>query len=132
MNSTVGDLSGNAKKIISFIRRARKVNADIVAFPELAVTGYPPEDLLMKPHFIHDNIDAMDKITEASKDITAVVGFVDQNNGIYNAAGVISDGRLVDVYQMCITKRFCLITACLMNTGISGWVTDILCTISGE
>jgi NAD+ synthase (glutamine-hydrolysing) len=106
MNSTVGDLSGNAKKIISFIRRARKVKADIVAFPELAVTGYPPEDLLIKPHFINDNLDTMGKIAEASKDITAVVGFVDENNGIYNAAGVISDSRLVDVYHKKVLPNY--------------------------
>ena len=99
VNPTVGDLSGNVKKIISFIGRARKLKADIVAFPELAVTGYPPEDLLLKPHFIEDNMNALDRIVKASKDITAIVGFVDKDDGIYNAAGIISKGELIDVYH---------------------------------
>jgi NAD+ synthase (glutamine-hydrolysing) len=99
INPTVGDLSGNVKKIISCIHRAKKLKADLVAFPELAVTGYPPEDLLLKPQFIEDNIEALDKIVEASGDITAIVGFVDKSDGIFNAAAIISNGRLVDVYH---------------------------------
>ncbi len=99
INPVVGDIPGNTKKIISYMKRARKKHADIIAFPELAVTGYPPEDLLLKPHFIQDNIDAAHKIASASKGITAIVGFVDRNNGIYNAAGVMSGGRIVDVYH---------------------------------
>ncbi len=99
INPTVGDLSENVKKIISGIKRARKLKADIVAFPELAVTGYPPEDLLLKPQFIRDNIEALNKVVAASHDINVVVGFVDQKEGIYNAAGVISHGRLIDVYH---------------------------------
>lgn len=99
INPTVGDLSGNARKIISYISKAIKLEADIVAFPELAVTGYPPEDLLLKPQFIQDNIKAIEKIKAASKGIISVIGFVDINDGIYNAAAVISDGMLVDVYH---------------------------------
>ncbi len=99
INPTVGDLSGNVKKIISYINRSRELKADIVAFPELAVTGYPPEDLLLKPHFILDNIDALQKIVKATEGITAIVGFVDKRDCIFNAAAVISDGRLIDVYH---------------------------------
>ncbi len=99
INPTVGDLSGNTKKIISCIRKARSRKADIVAFPELAVTGYPPEDLLLKRQFVRDNTDALRKIRDASTEITAVVGFVDEDGGIYNAAAVISGGRLVDTYH---------------------------------
>jgi len=99
INPTVGDITGNVKKIISCIRKARNKQADIVAFPELAVTGYPPEDLLLKPHFIRDNIEAVDRIVEVSAGITVIVGFVDSHNGIYNAAAVISDRKLVDVYH---------------------------------
>ncbi len=98
-NPTVGDISGNTRRIISCINKARKQGADIVAFPEMAITGYPPEDLLLKPHFIQDNIDALYKIAGAAGDMSAVVGFVDRNGGLYNAAGVISEGRLVDVYH---------------------------------
>lgn len=99
INPTVGDLSGNLKKIITCIRKAAKIKADIVAFPELAVTGYPPEDLLLKPRFIRDNIDALEKIKAETKGITVIVGFVDRQDGIFNAAAVISNCRLVDVYH---------------------------------
>ncbi|MBL7031607.1 MAG: NAD+ synthase [Nitrospira sp.] len=99
INPTVGDLPGNVKKIISYIRRAKRAGADIVVFPELAVTGYPPEDLLLKPYFIEENIESLDKIIEASKDITAIVGYVDRSDGIYNSAALISNGMLVDVYH---------------------------------
>ncbi len=106
INPTVGDLSGNVKKVISYIKKAKKWNADIVAFPELAVTGYPPEDLLMKPHFIQDNIEALHEIKSVTKDITAIVGFVDKNSGIFNAAAMISDTRLVDVYHKKILPNY--------------------------
>jgi NAD+ synthase (glutamine-hydrolysing) len=99
INSTVGDLSENVKKVTAFVRKARAAEADIVVFPELAVTGYPPEDLLLKHQFIQDNIDAMHEIREAAEDIIAVVGFVDRNHGIYNAAAVIADRVLIDVYH---------------------------------
>lgn len=99
INPTVGDLSGNVKKVTSFIGKARAAEADIVVFPELAVTGYPPEDLLLKHQFIQDNIDAMHEIREAAEDIIAVVGFVDRDQGIYNAAAVIADRVLIDVYH---------------------------------
>lgn len=99
INPTVGDLSGNVKKIISYIKKARALKADLVAFPELAVTGYPPEDLLLKHQFIKDNMDALYEIVEASKDIIAVVGFVDMKETIYNAAALIFNGVLVDVYH---------------------------------
>jgi len=99
INPTVGDLTGNVIKIKTGIRKARAEGSDIVVFPELAVTGYPPEDLLLKHQFIQDNIAAMHEIREAAKDIVTVVGFVDANEGLYNAAAVISDRVLVDTYH---------------------------------
>lgn len=100
INPTVGDLQGNSKKITSYLRKARKAKADIIVFPELAITGYPPEDLLLKPHFIEQNIDILkNEIVSATKSITAVVGFVDRNAGIYNGAAVISDCKLIDIYH---------------------------------
>lgn len=99
INPTVGDLPGNVKKIISYIKRAKRAGADIVVFPELSVPGYPPEDLLLKTHFIEENIRSLDKIIAASKDITTIVGYVDRNDGIYNSAALISNCRLVDVYH---------------------------------
>ncbi len=99
INPTVGDLQGNQKKIVSYIKKALKLNSDIVAFPELALTGYPPEDLLMKPHFIHDNIDAVNEIRKSVAGIAAIVGFVDKCEGIYNAAALISGRKILDVYH---------------------------------
>jgi NAD+ synthase (glutamine-hydrolysing) len=99
MNPTVGDITGNVEKIIASVHRAVEMAADIVVFPELAVTGYPPEDLLLKPQFIGDNIRGRDRIAEAVGDIIAVVGFVDVNKDIYNAAAVIYEGKIIDVYQ---------------------------------
>lgn len=108
INSTVGDLSGNTERIISCIKRARAKGADIVAFPELAITGYPPEDLLLKPQFIEDNLNALKRIVDASKEIITVVGFVDRlvpeginrgKEGLFNSAAIISDRRLIDVYH---------------------------------
>ena len=100
VNMTVGDLEGNTEKIIEYTDRARSLQADLIAFPELAVPGYPPEDLLFKPQFIKDNLARVRQICEASRDIAAVVGFVDVNGGnIHNAAAVAYDGQLAGVYH---------------------------------
>ena len=99
INTTVGDLDGNASKIIQLVGEARALGVDLVAFPEMAIPGYPAEDLLFKPSFIHDNIDAMRKIVAASKDIAVVVGFVDADSDIYNSAAIAYQGELVGVYH---------------------------------
>lgn len=99
INPTVGDFKGNVRKIADYIRRAKSHGAGLVAFPELSVTGYPPEDLLLKPQFITDNLKALDAIRAKTSGITAVVGFVDRKDDIYNAAAIISDGRVLDVYH---------------------------------
>ncbi|MBI5285293.1 MAG: NAD+ synthase [Chloroflexi bacterium] len=99
IDTTVGDMPANTAKIIDWIGRARAAGADIVAFPELAVTGYPPEDLVLRRSFIEDNLAALADVVRATKGITAVVGFVDANDDIYNAAAIISDGRLVHSYH---------------------------------
>jgi NAD+ synthase (glutamine-hydrolysing) len=96
---TVGDLDGNTDKIIDHIRRAKEHSADLVVFPELSVTGYPPEDLLLKPRFIRDNIEAVRRIREEVWDITAIVGFVDRKNDIYNAAAILHNRNIVDIYH---------------------------------
>jgi NAD+ synthase (glutamine-hydrolysing) len=100
INPTVGDLEGNTNLMLDYMERARKAGADLAAFPELALSGYPPEDLLMKPHFVRENRRALDRIIKAAGDLVAVVGFVDTDGSdIYNAAAIISGGRLVDVYH---------------------------------
>jgi len=97
INTTVGDLDGNARKIIANIAAARERGADVVVFPELAVTGYPPEDLLLKRSFVEDNVAALASIAHETKGITAIVGFVDINTDIYNAAAILHDGELVGI-----------------------------------
>ena len=98
-NFTVGDIPGNEKKIGRLIQRARRRNVDIITFPELAISGYPPEDLLLKPQFIQDNLDALQRIAMTSNSITAIVGFVDYSDDAYNAAAVLHDGRISGVYH---------------------------------
>ncbi len=103
INPTVGDLEANTKKIIHYIRVARKLGVDLVAFPELAITGYPPEDLLLKPSFIKDNQDLVKRIAPYSRQIAVVIGFASggETGGppLYNAAAVMAGGRVVDVYH---------------------------------
>ena len=98
-NPTVGDLEGNTRQIIEYIDKARSVQADLVAFPELAIPGYPPEDLLFKGQFIQANMDKMREVASASRGIAVVVGFVDANGGLYNAAAVAHDGKRVGIYH---------------------------------
>ncbi len=116
MNPTVGDLDGNVKRIVGWLREARKAKADLVAFPELAVTGYPPEDLLLKPRFVADNRLALQEVVRECRDIAAVVGYVGQGvasdhksvsptvvpagrHELYNAAAVIAERRVAATYN---------------------------------
>ncbi|MEA3442863.1 MAG: NAD+ synthase [Chloroflexota bacterium] len=99
INLTVGDLSGNARKIIQFIDEAKSLGVDLLTFPELAITGYPPQDLLLKPQFIKQNQESLSEIVEHTSDIAVVVGFVDSNSDIYNAAAIIYDKKLAGVYH---------------------------------
>ena len=99
INVIVGDIDGNVKKIAEWMDRAIELQADVVTFPELALTGYPPEDLLLKPQFIDANMAAIGKLIARTRGITAVIGFVDKREDIYNAAAVVRDGELLNVYH---------------------------------
>lgn len=99
INTTVGDFDGNVSKILDYIKKAKNASADIVAFPELSVTGYPPEDLLLKTQFIDDNLDALHKIARETDGITVITGFVDRKDDIYNAAAIIHDRKILDIYH---------------------------------
>src|SRR5438270_116149 len=99
VNPTVGDLSGNARLVIDGIERAREQGVDIVCFPELVITGYPPEDLVLKPSFVRDNLAQLDLIARETKGISAVVGFVDEDGDIFNAAAFLHDGEVKAVYH---------------------------------
>jgi NAD+ synthase (glutamine-hydrolysing) len=99
INTTVGDFAGNRQKILNAIGEARALGVDLLTFPELAICGYPPEDLLFKPQFIAQNLRSLEKVAEASSGISVVIGFVDAEEDIYNAAAVIHDGKLAGVYH---------------------------------
>ncbi len=99
INTTVGDLEANQSKIISYIEKARQDKSDVIVFPELTVTGYPPEDLLHKPYFVDQNMTSAQKIAEATQDICAVYGFVESQNGLYNSAAIAHNGKLISTYQ---------------------------------
>ncbi len=99
INQTVGDLAGNTARIIARLAEARDGGAHIVAFPELAVTGYPPEDLLLKPSFLAENLRCLREIAAQTRGIVAIVGFVDVAEDIYNAAAVLADGEWVGTYH---------------------------------
>jgi len=99
INPVVGDIEGNVALIERHIEAARGARADLVAFPELAVTGYPPEDLLLKPGFLAENLRALDRLREAARGLVVVVGFVDVEEDIYNAAAVLAEGELRGVHR---------------------------------
>ena len=100
INSSVGDIKGNYATIEDYLRRARRKKADIVVFPELALSGYPPEDLLLKPNFVEANGAYLRKLKAHTKGIVAIVGFVDKKDRhIYNAYALIEDGEIKDIYH---------------------------------
>ena len=99
IDSTVGDLDGNAEKIRAGIDRARAEGAQLVVFPELALTGYPPEDLLIKTHFLRRTADRLQELAEAAEDVVALVGYPQLQDDVYNACAVLGDGQVQAVYR---------------------------------
>ena len=99
INSVVGDIGTNTKRILTALAAAEEAGCHAAVFPELAVTGYPPEDLVLKRRFVQDSRQAMEEIAARSGSCTAVVGFVDDAEGCWNAAGVAAHGRLAGVYH---------------------------------
>src|SRR5262245_50738029 len=102
INTVVGDLDGNRSLILARLEDARGAGADLVLFPELAVTGYPPEDLLLRPAFVRAARRSLDEIAGATDGITALVGFPSFEGDLYNACAVCSEGEVRAVYR----KRF--------------------------
>jgi NAD+ synthase (glutamine-hydrolysing) len=110
LNVTVGDLEANRQRVSEGILRAKAWRADVVVVPELAITGYPPEDLLLKPAFVEDNLRLVRRLRPLTRGLVALIGFVDRDGrgNLFNAAGVLADGRHVATYR----KR------CLPNYGV--------------
>ncbi len=99
LDLVVGDLDGNTGRILDALERAEAAGADLAVFPELAITGYPPEDLLLKPGFVADNRAALEKVASRTGRCAAVVGFVDAGRDLYNAAAVCAFGSVQGVYH---------------------------------
>ncbi|MEZ5295109.1 MAG: nitrilase-related carbon-nitrogen hydrolase [Ilumatobacteraceae bacterium] len=99
LNPTVGDLDGNLKKLLEAYDEADQAGCDLIAYPELSITGYPPEDLVLKPGFVADNRAALDQFAAHTKECTAVVGFVDSDRDLYNAIAVCVRGGVVGTYR---------------------------------
>ena len=99
INSVVGDLDGNASRVVEWLEQARDANADVVLFPELVVTGYPPEDLLLRPGFIRAARRAVDGIAKATRGITVLVGAPHLDADLYNACFVLAHGEVQSIYR---------------------------------
>jgi NAD+ synthase (glutamine-hydrolysing) len=99
LDLVVGDLEANVAAMLGALERAESEGADLAVFPELAITGYPPEDLLLKPGFVADNRKALEKLAARTGRCAAVVGFVDAGRDLYNAAAVCAHGSVQGVYR---------------------------------
>ncbi|MDK1031517.1 MAG: nitrilase-related carbon-nitrogen hydrolase, partial [Planctomycetia bacterium] len=100
VNPVIGDIAANVSKVREFMARGAEAGADIVCFPELTVIGYPPKDLLLKPSFIADNLQALSALEKDIGDVAAVIGYVDRDSetgALYNAAAMIRRGKIVAV-----------------------------------
>jgi NAD+ synthase (glutamine-hydrolysing) len=106
INSTVGDIEGNLEKIVRSLERARDSRSDLVLFPELTLTGYPPEDLLLQRHFVAANREALDGLLPHTRGLTAIVGFADRREALFNAAAVLHDGRLAGIYHKTLLPNY--------------------------
>lgn len=106
INCTVGDLAGNTEKVLEYTAKAKDMSVDILSFPEMAITGYPPEDLLLKRDFIDENLKYLDIIKNKTEDICIVVGFVNRKKGIYNAAAVIKNKKIAGVYHKMLLPNY--------------------------
>ncbi len=100
MNATVGDLAGNTGRIRAGIEAGREAGAQVVLFPELALSGYPPEDLLLRAHFLEDTEAKLRELAGAAEGIVAIVGFPERDDGgVYNSAAVLADGAVQAIYR---------------------------------
>src|SRR5436190_19326249 len=99
IDPTVGELEGNAERIRAGIERARSEGAQLVVFPELTLTGYPPEDLLLKTHFLDAAERVLNELASEVEDIVALVGYPERADDVYNATAVLADGGVAAVYR---------------------------------
>ena len=106
LNTTVGDLDGNLERIVAAYERAEDAGCDLVAFPELAITGYPPEDLVLRPGFVADTKATLTKLAARTGRCAAIVGFVDSGRDLHNAAAVCAHGAVLGTYRKRILPNY--------------------------
>ncbi|HSH59853.1 MAG TPA: NAD+ synthase [Acidimicrobiales bacterium] len=106
LNPIVGDLEGNVSRVLAALEEAEAAGADLAVFPELAITGYPPEDLLLKSQFVEDNLDALEKLASHTGRCAAVVGFVDRGRDLHNAAAVCAHGAVQGRYHKRVLPNY--------------------------
>ncbi len=107
INTTVGDIEGNAQKIITYIRTAYEQNADMIIFPELTITGYPPEDLLLKESFINNSLSCLAKIKDITDDIVVIIGCLDRKNKLlFNSAAILHNHKIIDIYHKMLLPNY--------------------------
>jgi NAD+ synthase (glutamine-hydrolysing) len=106
LNPVVGDLEGNATRILEWYERLEADGVDVAVFPELALTGYPPEDLVLKPRFVADNLAALDGLAARTGRCALVVGFVDRRRDLYNAAALCLEGRVALSYHKRVLPNY--------------------------
>jgi len=99
LNLVVGDLDGNVARILETYERAEREGCDLVAFPELAITGYPPEDLLLRPAFVAQSVEALEKVAARTGRAAAIIGFPEPDSDLYNSAAVCAGGKVLGVYR---------------------------------
>jgi NAD+ synthase (glutamine-hydrolysing) len=106
-DAVVGDLEGNADRMREIYRQARQKGVELLLFPELGICGYPPEDLLIKRHFLEENRQTVEKLAADCPDVTIMVGFADYYRGnTYNCAGILRNGRIIDVYRKSLLPNY--------------------------
>lgn len=106
INPVVGDVHGNAEYICKLIENAKVQGVDVLAFPELSITGYPPEDLLHQKSFVNSNLRATRTILEFTQDICVIIGFVDSQNGLFNASSVMKDKKVLGNYHKHVLPNY--------------------------
>jgi NAD+ synthase (glutamine-hydrolysing) len=126
INTTVGDIAGNVERIHKALAAAREARPDLVLFPELALTGYPPEDLLLREHFLADARAALEEVAGATAGLVAVVGFPERAEDVYNAAAVLADGRVHATYRKVYLPNYGVFDEQrYFQSGAEGAVVDI-------
>jgi NAD+ synthase (glutamine-hydrolysing) len=126
MNATVGDIAGNAERIRAGRDTALAAGADLVLFPELALTGYPPEDLLLREHFLSDVAAALRGLAADTHGTIAVVGFPERAEDVYNSAAVLADGAIHAIYRKVYLPNYGVFDEeRYFHAGSAGAVVDI-------